>query len=71
MGTTPGIRNGCYTGYCIPLNQCPFVACESVASEVSCIARTDCSPVYTGSNCTCTMNGCSCQVLTYERCITR
>jgi hypothetical protein len=70
-GTTPGIRNGCYTGYCIPLSQCPTAACETVTAESTCIARTDCEPIYAGSMCTCGPNGCSCQVLTYDHCQTR
>jgi len=69
--TTPGIKNGCYTGYCIPLTDCPLATCESLTSESTCIARADCAPVYEGTNCTCNLNGCSCQVLTYDHCQTR
>jgi hypothetical protein len=43
-------------------------ACEALASEDTCKARSDCTPVYDGQNCTCTLSGCSCEVLTYERC---
>lgn len=68
MGTVPGILNGCYSGYCIPQNQCPLAPCESLTSESSCTARMDCIPVYAGTDCTCTPNGCTCQNLTYERC---
>ena len=70
-GSTPGIRNGCYTGYCIPLSQCPTAACETLTAESTCIARTDCEPIYAGSNCTCGPNGCTCQVHTYDHCETR
>jgi hypothetical protein len=45
-------------------------ACEALATEDTCKARSDCTPVYDGQNCTCTLNGCSCEVLTYERCQT-
>jgi hypothetical protein len=45
-------------------------ACEAVTTEQACKLRSDCTPVYDGQNCTCTLSGCSCQVLTYERCQT-
>jgi len=67
--TLPGIHNGCYTGFCIPLADCPQ-ACETLAAESACIGRPDCAPIYSGSNCTCDMTGCQCQTLTYERCET-
>ena len=69
-GSVPGIDGGCYTGFCIPLSQCPQATCESLVSESTCIARPDCTPIYSGSDCTCDMTGCHCQVLTYERCET-
>lgn len=68
MGTTPGTANGCYTGYCIPVNQCPLPACETLSTEHACVSRGDCTPVYEGTNCTCYPNGCTCEILTYERC---
>ena len=67
-GTTPGVENGCYTGYCIPTSQCPLAACETLSSENACDARGDCTPVYTGTDCTCYPDGCSCGTLTYDRC---
>jgi hypothetical protein len=69
-GTLPGVSttNGCYTGYCIPTNSCEVPACETLTTEQACTARNDCAPVYAGSDCTCTGNGCTCQTLTYERC---
>ena len=51
---------------CVPTQ--PQAACSTLATESSCIARTDCVPVYDGDNCTCYPNGCECQVLTYARC---
>jgi hypothetical protein len=68
VGTTPGIRNGCYTGYCIPDDACAPSACETLTSESACTSRMDCAAVYTGSNCTCTATGCTCEDLTYARC---
>jgi hypothetical protein len=67
-GTVPGVQNGCYTGYCIPQSSCGPVPCETMTSESACLSRTDCKPIYTGDNCTCTANGCSCEDLTYARC---
>lgn len=51
-GTTPGIRDGCWTGYCIPLTECgvePPPACEEIADEQACIATGYCRPLYTGT----------------------
>ena len=42
--------------------------CEAAISEMACIARADCIPMYEGSDCTCGPNGCECQTLTYDRC---
>lgn len=67
-GTSPGIGNGCWTGYCIPNSQCPLPACSTLTSESSCVSRSDCTPVYDGSDCTCYPSHCECKVLTYERC---
>ncbi len=70
-GTVAGILNGCWSGYCIPQNDCPVTACEALTSESSCLARSECTPVYGGTNCTCSPNGgCTCEDLTYERCET-
>jgi hypothetical protein len=46
----------------------PTQSCETLTTEVSCQNRSDCTPVYIGMNCTCTVYGCSCQDLTYDRC---
>lgn len=67
-GTVPGRTSGCWTGYCIPQSACPMAACEALTSEAACIARGDCLPIYDGDQCTCDLNGCECQVLTYDRC---
>jgi Cys-rich repeat protein len=68
MGTLPGIANGCYTGYCIPTGSCEVPACETLTTEQACSSRTDCIPVYAGTDCTCTPSGCTCTTETYERC---
>lgn len=68
-GTTPGIRNGCYTGYCIPLAECEDQpACAAIEAEASCIARTDCTPIYRGENCTCEETVCTCETWIYASC---
>jgi hypothetical protein len=51
---------------CVP----ETLACETLTTESACIARNDCVPVYDGQDCTCYPDGCTCQVLTYERCQT-
>lgn len=52
-GTTAGIRNGCWTGYCIPLTECgtpPPPSCEAITDEMTCIASAPtCRPLYTGT----------------------
>lgn len=51
FGTVPGVENGCWTGYCIAADQCdepPVLPCEEEQSELSCSARTECTPVFTG-----------------------
>ena len=69
-GTVPGVRNGCYSRFCIPASTCPAAACADIATEAACKARTDCEPIYQGTNCTCTPVGCTCAVETYEMCQT-
>jgi hypothetical protein len=68
-GTTPGIKNGCYTGFCIPLDQCEDApACAALPDEASCIDRADCNPIYRGENCTCEETVCTCETWIYESC---
>jgi hypothetical protein len=62
------VKNGCWSGYCIPQHECPIAACETLSDEMSCIARGDCTAVYEGTDCTCYPNGCSCENLTFDRC---
>jgi len=68
-GTLPGIKDGCYTGYCIPLDQCEDApACNTIAEEASCIARADCTPIYHGENCSCQETVCTCETWVYDNC---
>jgi hypothetical protein len=66
--TMPGVKNGCYTDFCIPIGDCEMPACETITDESTCELRMDCIPIYNGTNCTCSPNGCTCQDLTWERC---
>jgi hypothetical protein len=68
-GTTPGIKDGCYTGFCIPLDQCEDApACNTIADEASCIARADCTPIYHGENCSCEQTVCTCETWIFDTC---
>lgn len=67
--TTPGIDSGCWTGYCIPLDQCESQpACGQITEEPSCVARPDCSALYEGIDCTCDESGCACAEWVFDRC---
>lgn len=67
--TLPGIKDGCYTGFCIPIDQCEGqLTCDQIVEETACIGRADCTPLYLGDNCTCDPNGCVCTNLTYDSC---
>jgi len=77
--TTAVIVDGCYTGSCMPREECPDGAplrCEDRADEASCSADISCQAVYRGINCTspsgaeCTsgMTDCSCESFVFDRC---
>jgi hypothetical protein len=66
--TLPGVADGCYTGFCIPLDQCEAQPeCASLA-ESACIGRADCAPLFRGSDCTCDDLGCTCATIEYNGC---
>lgn len=71
MGTLPGVRDGCWSGYCIPLAACespPPAACETLATEAACQAQVGCEPVYTAS-CTLRPDGTwSCNGFAFNHC---
>jgi hypothetical protein len=69
--TLPGRRNGCWTGYCIPIADCDQLPACSELNEMDCIGRTDCAPIYQGVNCSCTTTGCTCQSWTFDSCKTK
>lgn len=62
---TPTHAGQCYA-------QCHMsTSCEAITTEASCAARTDCTTVYNGDDCTCTpTGGCHCEILTYDHCET-
>jgi hypothetical protein len=66
--TVPGRKDGCWTGFCIPIAQCDQLpACGSL-SESGCVGRSDCAPIYEGINCSCTDNACTCQDWIFDVC---
>lgn len=60
----PGRADGCWTGACIVIEECPDEpppACSDLTDEDACIARADCTPWYEGVDCTCDeMGNCTC-----------
>jgi hypothetical protein len=46
----------------------PNTACAALPTEAACKGRADCEPVYSGTDCTCYPDGCTCATETYERC---
>ena len=71
VGSSPGINNGCYTGVCIPDDECGRARpCEEAAGEAECLANSSCTPLYVGGNCTCTPTSCVCEIRDYFSCAT-
>ena len=67
-GTIAGRRNGCWTGYCIPIADCDELPACSTLDENDCIGRADCTPTYEGQNCTCNGTSCTCQTWVFDSC---
>jgi hypothetical protein len=71
VDTIPGRRDGCWTGFCIPVDECPDLpGCDALATEAECVARPDCDPYYTGIGCDCdpATDVCTCDEWVYESC---
>ncbi|MEZ4366812.1 MAG: Dickkopf N-terminal cysteine-rich domain-containing protein [Kofleriaceae bacterium] len=75
----PLIKDGCYTGECVAIESCEAPpACEVLNTEGLCLVRSECTPVYTGTNCTnsggtsCQAGdaGCTCQNYSFDECRT-
>lgn len=69
-GTVAGIRNGCWTGYCIPVAECGD-SCSVITDEATCRSQMQCMPVYSGADCTCYEDRCECRQTDFARCETR
>lgn len=68
--SVPGISNGCFTGYCIPLSACPSVPCEQIQSEAMCVQSNNCNALYEGVDCQCTPESCECGSWIFDSCET-
>jgi hypothetical protein len=68
-GTVPGIKDGCWTGYCIPFPQCGIADCADITHEAMCIDRFDCEAYYVGVNCSCDDSGCTCTDWVFDKCM--
>lgn len=67
--TLPGVKDGCYSGFCIPVAECESApACSEITGEMACIGRLDCTPLYEGVNCSCDANGCDCVDWLFDGC---
>jgi hypothetical protein len=69
--TVAGRRDGCWTGFCIPLADCDQAPACSDMDEMGCIGRSDCAPVYEGQNCSCNGTSCTCQTWIFDACVDR
>lgn len=62
--STAGPFPGQCEGTCVAL-----AACETLATQNACDARSDCTSVFNGDDCTCYPGGyCECQILTWDHC---
>jgi hypothetical protein len=68
VDTIPGRRNGCWTGFCIPVAQCDSIPACSTLGETDCVSRSDCAPIYQGIDCQCTGTECVCADWLYDSC---
>lgn len=66
--TVPGIGDGCWTGYCIPVSECEALPACSAQAEDACVGRADCEPVYEGIDCTCVGEDCTCADWVFATC---
>jgi hypothetical protein len=77
----PLILNGCWSGQCRAIAQCEAApSCAQLEHEDDCTSRsTDCTPVYTGEDCTkadgtaCHSGdtGCTCETFEFAECIAK
>ena len=67
-GTTPGINQGCWSGFCIPLDQCEQLPACAGNDEDRCVAASYCDPIYQGVNCVCEGDACTCESWDFQSC---
>ncbi len=67
-GTVAGVAQGCWTGYCIPLDECDVLPVCSEQTELQCINQENCEPVYEGLDCTCDGEDCTCAEWVFKSC---
>jgi hypothetical protein len=68
VDSLPGIKDGCWTGFCIPATDCgPPPACQNLG-ENECVTRDDCDALYEGIDCTCDDTGCDCADWLFDSC---
>lgn len=67
--TVPGRDADCWTGFCIPLDECDEIpACDSLDEQTCIESRSDCGPSYRGEDCTCDAVSCTCTTLVFTGC---
>jgi hypothetical protein len=67
-GQTPGVLNGCWSGFCI--DQCEEQPPCEWLDEDTCVGREDCQAYYQGIDCTCGPDGsCVCNDWIYTSCM--
>ncbi len=66
--TVPGRKDGCWSGFCIPLDECDVIPGCELETEAGCINRDDCQALYEGLNCECTSASCVCESWLFEAC---
>ena len=64
----PGILDGCWTGFCIPANECEALPECGALTEQQCTDRSDCGGIYEGVDCSCNGDACTCTEWDYQRC---
>lgn len=68
-GTEPGLENGCWTGECVPAEDCQTEpGCEERTDEPSCLAHAGCQALYVGIGCSCDAESCSCEEWDFDAC---
>lgn len=69
QGYQPLIDGTCYTDICVPAVMCEQPPeCTDIGDEQECLSAPGCTPVYTGEDCTCAPEGCTCESWKFDRC---